>query len=113
MVYDKNNVFYKIIHGEIKSNLILNEKNYIAIHDIAPKAPVHVMVIPKGCYVDYFDFISNASDEEILDLNRGVARIIEMMNLPKGGYRLVSNSGKFGQQEVMHLHIHIMGNISE
>jgi diadenosine tetraphosphate (Ap4A) HIT family hydrolase len=110
--YDKNNVFYKIINREIKSNIILEGKHYIAIHDISPKAPVHVLVIPKGEYVDYYDFITNASPEEILDYQEGIAKVIETMRLKEGGYRLISNSGKFGEQEVMHTHIHIQGKSS-
>ncbi|MDR0744404.1 MAG: HIT domain-containing protein [Holosporales bacterium] len=113
MQYDKNNVFYKIINKELNSNFILDEKHFIAIHDIAPRAPIHVMVIPKGCYVDYYDFITHATDEEILDVNKGIAKIIEMMNLAQKGYRLLTNSGKSWTQEIMHLHIHIMGNVSE
>ncbi|MDR3030932.1 MAG: HIT domain-containing protein [Holosporales bacterium] len=112
MAYNKDNIFYKIIRKEIKSNTVLDEKHFIAIHDISPKSPVHILVIPKGCYVDYYDFVTNATTEEIVDIHKGVAKIIDMTNLNKGGYRLITNSGKFGMQEVMHFHIHVMGNAS-
>ncbi len=112
MAYDKNNIFYKIINKEIKANIVLEGEYFIAFHDITPKAPVHVLMIPKGCYIDYRDFVENASDSEILDFQRGSSRVIEMLKLKKGGYRLISNSGKFGQQEVMHMHVHILGKSS-
>ncbi|GHT89436.1 hypothetical protein FACS1894113_4560 [Alphaproteobacteria bacterium] len=113
MKYDSNNVFYKIINKELKSNILLESDHFIAINDIAPKAPVHVLAISKGLYVDYYEFVSKASDEEILDFNKGILKIIEMFKLTEDGYRLVSNSGRFGMQEVMHFHMHIMGKSSD
>ena len=107
--YNKDNIFYKIINREIESEIILESKHFIAINDIKPRAPVHVLVIPKGNYVDYADFIKNASNEEIIDFNRGIIQIIDMKKLQDEGYRLISNSGKFGMQEVMHMHVHILG----
>ncbi|MDR3224307.1 MAG: HIT domain-containing protein [Holosporales bacterium] len=114
MQYDKNNVFYKIINRELNANIILEGEHFLAFHDIAPKAPVHVLVIPKGCYVDYYDFVLNASDTEILDFCRGTAEIIKMMKIEKPGFKLVANAGKFSMndekgQEVMHFHFHILG----
>ena len=113
MQYNKDNVFYKITHKELKSNLILDGEHFISIYDVAPKAPVHVLIIPKGEYVDYYDFVTKATSEEIVAINKGVATLIEMLKLNEGGYKLVSNSGKFGMQEVMHFHFHLMGNTSE
>ncbi len=113
MQYDKNNVFYKIIHKELNANIVLNEENYMAFYTIDPKAPTHILIIPKGEYVDMYDFMKNATPQEILDFNEGIVRIIDMMKLNQGGYRIVSNSGKFGMQEVPHFHIHIMGNSPE
>jgi histidine triad (HIT) family protein len=113
MQYDKNNVFYKIINKEMNANIILEGDHYIAINDIAPKAPVHVLVIPKGNYVDYNDFALNASNAEIADFTKGIAKIVEMMRLDKGGFRLISNSGAYGKQEVMHMHVHVLGAIHE
>lgn len=112
MQYDKNNVFYKIINKEINSTPVLEGDHFIAINDISPKAPVHILIIPKGCYIDYTDFIKNASNDEILDFHRGISKIIDIMKLEDGGYRLISNSGKFGMQEVMHMHVHILGKSS-
>jgi histidine triad (HIT) family protein len=113
MQYDKNNVFHKIINGEVKGNVVHEGEHYIAIHDVAPKAPVHVLVIPKGNYVDYDDFVTNASDAEIIDFSKGIAKIVDLMNLRKGGFKIVSNSGAFGKQEVMHMHVHVLGDVNE
>ncbi|MDR1488485.1 MAG: HIT domain-containing protein [Holosporales bacterium] len=109
MVYDKNNVFYKIIHGDIKSEVVLNTKHCIAIHDIQPKAPIHILVIPKGEYITYDEFINKASEYEILDLQNQIVQIVNMFNLKKSGYQIVVNNGKFAKQEVPHVHIHVMG----
>lgn len=110
MQYDRNNVFYKIIHKEIQSDILLEREHFIAFRDIRPKAPVHILVIPKGEYVDWYDFAANASSEEISGFCRGISEVIERMGLKKGGYRLISNSGEFGQQEVFHMHVHVLGN---
>ena len=110
--YNKDNIFFKIINKEINSNLVLEGKHFIAINDIRPKAPVHVLIIPKGNYIDYSDFVTNATDEEIIDFNKGIAQIIEQMKLLPGGYKLLSNSGVFGQQEVPQMHVHILGKSS-
>lgn len=117
--YDKDNVFYKIINKEINANIVLEGKHFIAFHDIAPKAPVHILIIPKGLYVDYNDFASNASDEEILDFNRGISEIVKIMRLEKHGFKILSNAGKFTTpdfpepQSVMHMHVHILGKSAE
>lgn len=110
MVYDRNNIFYKILHKEINSEFVLEGEHFIVINDIRPKAPVHVLVIPKGEYVDYADFITNASNDEILDFNKAIKQVVDMMHLHEGGYQLISNSGKFGNQEVPHMHVHVLGN---
>jgi histidine triad (HIT) family protein len=113
MKYDSNNVFYKIINGQAKADMVLEGEYYIAINDISPKAPVHILVIPKNSYIDYNDFATNASDAEIIDFTKGLAQIIKMKNLEEGGFRLISNSGTFGQQEVMHMHMHILGDVAK
>lgn len=119
MQYDKNNVFYKIITGEIKTNVVLEGEHFIAFHDITPRAPVHVLVIPKGLYVNYADFLELASDEEILDFNRGISQIIKMLKLERHGFKILSNAGKFTTpsmpepQSVMHMHVHILGKSEE
>ena len=117
--YDKDNVFYKMINKEINANIVLEGKHFLAFHDIAPKAPVHILIIPKGCYVDYNDFATNASDEEIIEFNRGIAQIVKKMKLEKYGFKILSNAGKFTNssfpepQGVMHMHVHIVGKPDE
>ncbi len=110
MSYDNDNVFYKIIHGEIQSKPVLEGKHYIAINDISPKEPIHVLVISKGSYTDWYDFVSNASSEEIADINDGIKKVIEMSNLRDNGYQIVINSGTYA--EIRHLHIHVMGKLN-
>lgn len=110
MQYNKDNVFYKIIHKEINSDIVFEGKHFIVIKDIKPKAPIHMLIIPRGNYVDYGDFISNASDEEILDFNKAIKQTLDMMHLNESGYQLISNSGRFGKQEVPHMHVHVLGN---
>ncbi len=112
MKYNKDNIFYKIINKEVKSNVIAEGEHYIAIHDVSPKAPVHILVITKGEYIDWYDFVTHASPNEIIDFNKGIVKVIDVMNLNKNGYKLITNSGKFGGQEVFHTHVHIMGNLS-
>lgn len=109
MEYSTDNIFYKIIHKEIETKPVLEGDTYIAINDIKPKAPIHILVIPKGNYITYGDFLNKATDFEILDFNRGIEKIISLMKLDIGGYQLVSNAGAFGKQEVPHMHVHILG----
>lgn len=113
MSYDKNNVFYKILHKEINSNIVIEGDHYIVIHDIKPKAPVHMLVITKGEYVNWDDFATRATPEEIVDYTKGIAKTVELMNLKERGYRLISNAGAFGMQEVPHLHVHVLGDSKE
>lgn len=111
--YDTDNIFARILRGELPCNKVLETKHSLAFHDIAPQAPVHVLVIPKGPYVDYDHFVLMASDAEIVDFNRTVARVCQKMEVQPGeggdGYRLIANAGRFGVQEVFHLHFHVLG----
>lgn len=111
--YDDQNVFAKILRGEIPNDTVLETTHSLAFRDITPQAPEHILVIPKGAYVTYDHFASEASDAEIADFSRLIAKITEMLDLAPGGsgngYRLISNAGEAGVQEVPHLHIHILG----
>lgn len=107
--YDSSNILAKIIRGEIPCDKVFEDANTLAIRDIAPKAPCHVLVIPKGAYRTYDDFISAASEVEILAFSRAIATVIDQEKLPEGGYRLVMNNGKNGRQEIPHLHCHVLG----
>ncbi len=109
MSYDDNNVFARILRGELPCRKVYEDDYALAFHDINPLAPVHVLVIPKGRYVDMSDFTENASDAEIAGFFRAVGRTAERLGLKEGGYRVLSNCGRDANQEVPHLHVHIFG----
>lgn len=109
MAYDPSNIFAKILRGEIPNNTVYEDDAILAFHDIAPKTPVHVLVIPKGEYVDMDDFSANASPEEIGSFFAKVGEIARDLGVTGSGYRLVTNNGKNAGQLVPHFHVHIMG----
>ncbi len=109
MQYDDNNIFAKILRGEIKNELICENKHCIAFNDINPLKKIHALVIPKGKYKNYSQFIKNASDEERLNLQDCILKVVEILNLNEQGYRLIANQGSNAGQEVDHLHFHILG----
>jgi|TARA_Y100000815_G_scaffold260895_1_gene272747 histidine triad (HIT) family protein len=110
--YDPQNIFAKILRGEIPNKTVLETEHSLAFHDIAPQAPHHVLVIPKGAYVCYDDFALEASEAEIVDFTRAVGEVCRMLGVQPGeggaGFRLISNAGDHGLQEVPHLHVHIL-----
>lgn len=105
MAYDPQNIFARILRGEIPNRTVAETAHTLAFHDIAPHAPHHVLVIPKGAYVDFADFAAHASAEEVADFHRTAATICEGFT---EGYRTISNSGNHGGQEVPHYHLHIL-----
>ena len=107
--YDRDNIFAKILRGEIKCDKVWEDDHALAFRDIAPQAPVHVLVIPKGEYVSWDDFSQNASADEIAGLVRAVGTVAREMDLVDPGYRLLANVGRDGGQEVPHLHVHLFG----
>ena len=111
--YDDDNVFAKILRGEIPCDKVLETEQSLAFNDIAPRAPVHILVIPKGAYVNFDHFGDCASDAEIADFNRALAQLCRMKAIDPGsdgnGYRLISNAGADGVQEVPHYHVHLLG----
>jgi len=107
--YDDSNVFAKILRGEIPCSRVYEDDFALAFHDIAPQAPVHILVIPKGRYVSWDDFTRDASDAEIAGFIRAVGTVAREAGLPAPGYRLLANVGQHGHQEVPHLHVHIFG----
>ena len=109
MSYDPENIFAKILRGEIPNKTVLETEHSLAFHDIYPQAPIHVLIIPKGPYVTYDHFASEASDTEIIDYTRTIAKVCEMMEVANDGFRLISNAGEAAIQEVPHLHVHILG----
>ncbi len=110
--YDPQNVFARILRGEIPSKTVLETEHSLAFHDIAAQAPVHVLVIPRGPYVNHDHFALEASAEEIVDFTRAVAKVCAALGVSPGeggaGYRLIANSGPDSHQEVPHLHVHVL-----
>tara|TARA_B110000285_G_C15047195_1_gene574964 strand:- start:1020 stop:1382 length:363 start_codon:yes stop_codon:yes gene_type:complete len=111
MSYDKNNVFAKILRGEISCKKVYENEYVLSFYDINPQKKIHVLVIPKGEYVNLDNFINKASDKEIVELNKAIIHVIKILKISdqEGGYRVLSNTGKDGGQEVPHLHYHIFG----
>jgi histidine triad (HIT) family protein len=111
--YDDQNVFAKILRGEIPCKMIAETEYTLAFEDIRAQAPVHVLVIPKGAYVNFDHFAAEAPEAEIVDFNRVVARLCNDLGVSPGaggeGYRLIGNAGPDGMQEVPHFHFHILG----
>lgn len=111
--YDENNVFAKILRGEIPCNKVFENEHALAFHDIQPQAETHVLVIPKGPYVNADHFAAAASDAEIAGFWRAVAEVAGSLGLAPAaggaGYRLVANAGPHARQEVFHFHVHIFG----
>ncbi|QUS36973.1 HIT domain-containing protein [Falsirhodobacter algicola] len=105
MTYDPTNIFARILRGEIPNKTVAESAHTLAFEDIAPHAPHHVLVIPKGAYTDFADFAARAPAEEMLDFHRTAARICE--GFPEG-YRVITNARGHGGQEVPHYHIHIL-----
>jgi histidine triad (HIT) family protein len=105
--YDDNNIFARILRGEIPSNKVYEDEHTLAFHDISPLAPDHILVIPKGAYVSWDDFSANASDAEIAGFVRAVGKVAREAGLVESGYRLLANTGLNSGQEVPHLHVHI------
>ena len=107
--YDDQNIFAKILRGEIPNQTVYEDEHALAFHDINPQAPVHVLVIPKGGYVSWDDFSSNGSNAEIAGFIRAVGRVARDLGLVEPGYRLLANIGIDAHQEVPHLHVHLFG----
>lgn len=111
--YDPTNIFARILRGEIPNKTAVETAHTLAFHDIAPQAPVHVLVIPKGAYVTFDHFAAEASAEELVDFHRTCAQICVDLGLSIGsggpGYRGITNAGGYGGQEVPHYHLHLLG----
>lgn len=109
MTYDSNNIFAKILRGEIPNDTVFEDEHVLAFRDITPQAPAHVLVIPKGAYTDMDDFAAHASDAETLALTRAIGKVARVLGIAEAGYRVISNCRSDGRQEVPHLHFHVVG----
>ncbi|WP_066799014.1 histidine triad nucleotide-binding protein [Sphingomonas soli] len=105
--YEPNNIFAKILRGEIPNKTVYEDEFALAFHDINPQAPHHILVIPKGAYVSWDDFSARAPDAEIAGFIRAVGHVAREAGLVAPGYRLLANVGQHGGQEVPHLHVHL------
>jgi len=109
MAYDRNNVFARILRGEIPCKKVFESEHALAFHDIHPQAPVHILVIPKGAYVSFDDFSAKASAAEIAGYIQAIGAVARELGVAASGYRLLANHGADAHQEVPHLHVHIFG----
>jgi histidine triad (HIT) family protein len=105
--YDDENIFAKILRGEIPNKTVYEDEWALAFHDINPQAPHHILIIPKGKFVSWDDFSMKASEAEIAGFIRAVGHVAREADMVEPGYRLLANVGKHGHQEVPHLHVHI------
>ena len=109
MAYDRDNVFARILRGELPCNKVYEDEHVLAFHDINPLAPTHILVIPKGEYVSFDDFSAKASAEEIAALVRAIGHIAREQGVADSGYRILANTGAAAHQEVPHFHVHLFG----
>lgn len=108
MTYDSNNIFARILRGEIPCGKVYEDAHVLAFNDIHPQAPTHILVIPKGAYVSMTDFAQKATPEEQSAFFAAIGKIVAEKGLDGGGYRTIANAGVNGGQEVPHFHIHIL-----
>jgi histidine triad (HIT) family protein len=109
MAYDPNNVFARILRGELPCKKVFETDRVLAFHDIKPQAPIHVLVIPKGAYVSLDDFTAKAGAAEIADFFTAVGTVARELGLVADGYRILANHGPHSHQEVPHFHVHVFG----
>lgn len=109
MAYDDSNVFARILRGELPCKKVYENEHALAFHDINPLMPVHVLVIPKGAYENFDRFSAEATPAEQADFIKAIGETARLVGVDANGYRLVSNNGPHGNQEVPHLHVHIFG----
>ena len=107
--YDDNNIFARILRGEIPSQRVFENDWAVAFHDINPQAPLHVLVIPRGRWRSWADFAARAGEAEIAGFVRAVGQVAHDLGLEEPGYRLLANAGLDAHQEVPHLHVHLFG----
>lgn len=108
MTYDKNNIFAKIIRGEIPATKVYEDEQVLAFNDISRAAPTHVLVIPKGEYVNFSDFVFKASSEEVSYFFKKVGEVAKLVKAGESGFRIISNVGSNAHQTVPHFHVHIL-----
>jgi len=108
MPYDKNNIFAKIIRGEIPAKKIYEDENILAFYDISKASPIHVLVIPKGEFIDFVDFVSKENPQKVANFFQKVSQISQDLKIVESGFRLITNNGSDAHQTVKHFHVHIL-----
>ena len=108
MPYDKNNIFAKIIRGEIPAKKIYEDENILAFYDISKASPIHVLVIPKGEFIDFIDFVTKENPQKVTNFFQKVAQISQDLKIVESGFRLITNNGSDAHQTVKHFHVHIL-----
>lgn len=108
MVYDKKNIFAKILRDEVPCEKVYEDKYALAFHDINPQASIHVVVIPKGPYINIDDFTEKATDDEIVGYVKAIGRVGRKLGIVDSGFRTLANTGPDSRQEVPHFHTHIL-----
>ena len=109
MAYDRDNIFARILRGELPCTKLYEDEHVLAFRDIEPQAPSHVVLIPKGDYVSADDFSATASDAELAAFMRAIAKIAKAEGIADGGYRILANTGTAAHQAVPHFHLHLFG----
>ena len=109
MSYEQNNIFAKILRGELPNETVYEDEEVLAFHDIYPQSKVHVLVIPKGEFVSFDDFTENADANQIGKFFEKVGKIARDLGVDQEGFRIIANTGTYGGQEVPHIHVHICG----
>lgn len=112
MAYDRDNIFARILRGELPAKKVYEDEYALAFHDIRPLAPVHVLVIPKGPYISFDDFVGTARAAEITGFFRAVGEAAKRVGVVESGYRILANHGPDSHQEVPHFHVHIFAGKS-
>ncbi len=108
-MYDKDNVFYKILQKKIPANIVYEDDVCLAFHDINPVARIHVLVITKGCFTNLKDFVENETPTNVQKFFQSVAHVAEKLKISESGYRILTNTGRDAGQEVNHFHVHVIG----
>ena len=109
MIYDPNNIFAKILRGDIPCSKIYEDDYAVAFNDLYPQAPVHILVIPKGAYTSFDDFMAHAEEATVAGFFRAIRQVAQEAGVAEKGYRLITNHGKHAHQEVPHFHVHLVG----
>jgi len=109
MAYDQDNIFARILRGEIPCEIVYEDDHILAFEDINPQAPVHVLIIPKGSYENMTEFAKKAGAEEKAAFIEAIGKVVNLKKIDKTGYRTIVNNGEDSMQEVPHLHVHVLG----